>query len=66
MDTISASDAKNQFSALLEKIQTEPVTISKHGKPVAVVMSAREFHAQVSSKPENAGRVKAPSLPATS
>jgi len=55
MDTISASDAKNQFSALLDKVQTEPVIISKHGRPVAVMMSASEFDAHVSFKAEIAG-----------
>jgi len=43
MDTISASDAKTEFSALLDKVQTEPVIVSKHGRPVAVVMSVAEF-----------------------
>jgi prevent-host-death family protein len=42
MDTISASDAKNRFSTLIDKVQTEPVIISRHGRPVAVVMSAVE------------------------
>ena len=48
MDTISASDAKNRFSTLLGKVQTEPVIISKHGKPVAIVMSAVEFDKRLS------------------
>ena len=60
MDTISASDAKNQFSALLDKVQTEPVIISKHGRPVAVVMSASEFDAHVSFKAEIAGGTETP------
>ena len=43
MDTISASDAKNRFSELLDKVQAEPVIISKHGRAVAIVMSLVEF-----------------------
>ncbi len=63
MDTISVSDAKNQFRALLDKVQLEPVIISKHGRPVAVIMSAEDFDAHLSLKLEATGRVEAPSLP---
>lgn len=52
MDTISASAAKNRFSALLDKVQLEPVIISKHGRPIAVVMSAVEFDMRLSSRTE--------------
>ena len=54
MDTISASDAKNRFKELLAKVQAEPVVISKHGKPVAVVMSAVEFDTRLSFRREAA------------
>jgi len=43
MDTIPAADAKTNFGALLDKAQREPVTISKNGRAVAVVMSAAAF-----------------------
>lgn len=44
MDTcISASEAKTNFGQLLEKVQREPLTISKKGRPVAVLMSMDEF-----------------------
>lgn len=46
MDTIPAADAKTNFGALLDKAQREPVTISKNGRPVAVVMSADAFEEQ--------------------
>jgi prevent-host-death family protein len=52
MDTIAASYAKNRFRALLDKVQVEPVIISRHGKPIAVVMSAVEFDTHLSFKPE--------------
>lgn len=58
MDTISASAAKNQFRTLLNKVQTEPVIISRHGSPIAVVMSAAEFDAHVSRKLEAAGQTQ--------
>lgn len=43
MEIFTAQAAKNQFGDLLMKAQREPVEISKHGKRVAVVMSAEEF-----------------------
>jgi len=52
MDTITASDAKIRFSALLDTVQTGPVIISKHGKAVAVMMSAAEFDKRLSCKRE--------------
>jgi len=54
MDTMSASDAKSRFSALLDKVQVEPVIISRHGRPVAVVMSPMEFDTRLSFKAEGA------------
>ena len=40
---IPAAEAKTTFGALLEKVQREPLTISKNGRPVAVLMSMDEF-----------------------
>ena len=46
METIPAADAKTNFGALLDKAQREPVTISKNGRAVAVIMSAAAFEEQ--------------------
>jgi prevent-host-death family protein len=46
METIPAADAKTNFGALLDKAQRGPVTISKNGRAVAVVMSAADFEEQ--------------------
>jgi len=43
MQTIAAADAKTNFGALLDKAQREPVTISKNGRAVAVLMSVEAF-----------------------
>lgn len=43
MVTMPAADAKTNFGALLDKAQRGPVTISKNGRAVAVVMSVEEF-----------------------
>ncbi len=42
-NAIPAAEAKTNFGALLEKVQREPLTISKNGRPVAVLMSMDEF-----------------------
>ena len=43
MEILNASDAKREFGELLIKAQHEPVGINKNGKPVAVVLSAKEY-----------------------
>ena len=43
METLNATDAKREFGEVLLKAQSEPVAISKNGKPVAVVVSAAEY-----------------------
>ena len=45
MRSISAHDAKARFGQLLDAARLEPVTIKKHGRAVAVVMSKEEFDA---------------------
>jgi len=40
---VPAAEAKTNFGALLEKVQREPIAISKKGRPVAVLMSMEEF-----------------------
>lgn len=42
-NAIPAAEAKTNFGALLEKVQREPLTISKNGRPIAVLMSMDEF-----------------------
>jgi len=43
MRSIAALEAKNRFGALLDAAQREPVTIEKHGRPVAVLVSATDY-----------------------
>ena len=43
MRTVAALEAKNRFGELLDRAQREPVTIEKHGRAVAVVVSAEEY-----------------------
>ncbi len=41
--TWSVQDAKNKFSAVVDAAQREPQTVTKHGKPAAVVISSDEY-----------------------
>lgn len=43
MKVIPAAEAKTNFGALLDSAQREPVTISKKGRLVAVMMSVQEY-----------------------
>lgn len=43
MRSVSAKEAKDGFGALLDAAQREPVTITKKGRAVAVVLSKEDF-----------------------
>jgi prevent-host-death family protein len=43
MATMSATEAKQNFAALLDTAQREPVSIRRHRRDIAVVLSAEEY-----------------------
>ena len=43
MRNIAAREAKTRFGELLDTVQREPVAIEKHGRRVAVVLSAEAY-----------------------
>jgi prevent-host-death family protein len=43
MNTISATEAKQKFAALLDTAQREPVRIQRHERDVAVIVSPLEY-----------------------
>jgi prevent-host-death family protein len=43
MQTVSATYAKQNFAAILDLSQREPVMIRRHARDIAVVMSAEEY-----------------------
>lgn len=43
MRTISCLDAKNRFGQPLEAVQRAPVTVTKQGRPAAVVLSVEDY-----------------------
>ncbi len=48
---MAALEAKTRFGELLNAAQREPVTIEKHGKPVAVLLSAEDYSDYEALKP---------------
>ena len=40
---ISVSKAHNRLSHWLDKVENEPVTITRRGKPVGVIISPKEY-----------------------
>lgn len=53
MKIMPAAEAKTNFGALLDSAQREPVTISKKGRPVAVMMSMQEYEEHEALKLEH-------------
>jgi prevent-host-death family protein len=43
MKTISARTAKNEFGAMLDAIHDGPVTITRHERPVGVMVSVADY-----------------------
>lgn len=43
MRSVSATEAKQRFAAVLDAAQREPVTIRRQNREVAVVLSAAEY-----------------------
>jgi prevent-host-death family protein len=43
MQTISATDAKQKFAALLDAAQLEPVLIQRHDRNIAVLVSPKDY-----------------------
>lgn len=53
----SVQDAKNSFSSVVEAARRTPQTVTKHGKPAVVVVSAEEYE-----RLERLSRLNAPSF----
>ncbi len=44
MQYVTATEAKQKLAAMLDTAQSEPVTIRKQNRDVAVVMSSKEYN----------------------
>jgi len=50
MQKMTANQAKQNFGELLDKAQRENITIVKHGRPVAVMISAHKYEQELRHK----------------
>lgn len=51
MLTMTSLAAQNQFGTLIDASQRQPVTVTRHGRPVAVVLSYEEYKATTQTIP---------------
>ena len=50
MITISSAEAQNRFGQLLDTVQREPVTITRHGRPAAFIVSPQDMDELLDSR----------------
>ena len=50
MITLTSVEAQNSFGQLLDTVQREPVTITRHGRPAAFIVSPREMEELLDSR----------------
>ena len=43
MKSFAATEAKHKFATLLDDARLQPITIERHGRPVAVILSPEEY-----------------------
>lgn len=43
MITVSSMEAQNRFGKLLDTVQREPVTVTRHGRTAAFIISPRDM-----------------------
>lgn len=49
MTTIPLSEARRELPSLIDQAQTQPITISRHGTPAAVVLSPSRYEELLSA-----------------
>jgi len=59
MTTVSATQAKQKFAELLDEAQRGPVRIQRHGRSLAVLISAEEYERMVQDKWKEFDRLSA-------
>lgn len=57
MLTMTSLAAQNQFGALIDASQRQPVTVTRRGRPVAVVLSYEDYRQRSQSIPPEVAQV---------
>lgn len=63
MLTMTSLVAQNQFGALIDASQRQPVTVTRRGRPVAVVLSYEDYTQRLKTIPYVLARVISESVP---
>ena len=45
MQTFTANEAKTRFGELIDRVQREPIQVTRHNRVVGVMVSAEDYHA---------------------
>ena len=56
MQTLSAKDAKYGFGRLIDLVRAKPIAVTKHGRPVVVVLSVEEYERLKALESASAGK----------
>lgn len=59
MITVTSMDAQNRFGQLLDTVQREPVTITRHGRTAAFIISPRDMQDLQDTRRKRSAAVKA-------
>ena len=63
MRTMTSLAAQNQFEALLDASQRQPVAVTRRGRPVAVVLSYEDYQATTQTIPFHVAELISQSYP---
>jgi prevent-host-death family protein len=57
MRTVTSAEAQNSFGKLLDTVQREAVTITRHGRPTAFIVSPQDMEELLDSRRKRSGAV---------
>ena len=63
MITMTSLAAQNQFGTLIDTCQRQPVAVTRHGRPVAVVMSYENYQASTQALPLHVAKLISENYP---
>ncbi|WP_082151548.1 type II toxin-antitoxin system Phd/YefM family antitoxin [Caenimonas sp. SL110] len=59
MLTVTSVEAQNNFGQLLDTVQREPITITRRGRPVAMLMAVGAFEERLGSRDATRAAIEA-------
>ena len=63
MQAMTSLQAQNQFGLLMDSAQREPVTITRHGRPFAVVQAYQDYQASHAAMPVEIAKMISENFP---